>query len=267
MTEKTSQMVMERLVKDARQLKRGEVRLASLTRLKAACDAIADGSAAEVLRRALSKGAHAYRSGSAPINPTTVEAYVKARQALGHSEWTGPTRVTIAADKSGMMAYIVARQAERGIVDLPKKTTRQKSVDEIIDRLDAVEDQQFLRFAFEDLRQAARKYAILVRGLQSMPGIDVQSILHGDPMPPAPTAQSDPRTGAVLRRLTRRLTDNHQLAEHELTFDGRRVRQRSGMRKQLIQADELDELRRLAGEDIPEPLSEALPFDHTCKKL
>lgn len=259
----TSKLIMDRLVHEARQLKRGDVRLATLGRLKDACDAIADGSAAEVLRRSLSKGAHAYRAGSAPINPSTIAAYVKARQALGHSDWVGPTRVTIAADKSGMMAYVVARQAERGIVALPKKTSRQKSIDEIIDRLDAVEDQQFLRFAFEELRQAASKYRILIRGLASIPGIDVQSILHGIPATPALSAPTaDPKVQATLRRLTQRLLDDQALAEYDLTFDGRRVRQRSGMRKQLVQADEIDALRRLTGEGVDtEPKAPPLKAD------
>lgn len=260
----TSELIMDRLIHEARQLKRGYIRLATLGRLKDACDAIADGSAAEVLRRARSKGAHAYRAGSAPINASTIEAYVKARQALGHTEWVGPTRVTIAADKSGMMAYVAARQAERGIVALPKKTSRQKSIDEIIDRLDAVEDQQFLRFAFEELRQAASRYRILIRGLASIPGIDVQSILHGAPaMPVLPVRSLDPNVQASLRRLTQRLCDDQALAEYDLTFDGRRVRQRSGMRKQLVQADEIDALRGLTGEGVDtEP--EAPPFKADC---
>jgi hypothetical protein len=257
--QRASVKILERLRSQAQALDRPDVRLASIERLVAACDAIESGVAADVHQSA--HGSDGGLRRNAKINPSNVEKYVKARCKLGAREWTGPTRVFIASDPD-LRAYVAAREDERLKPPEAKKrpSQRQKEIEDAIARLPSVETRQILRHDLEEGRIARRRLDVLSRGLRSLPSIDVDALLRGDADQtashdaltalPATLPHHSPlatRDVEVLKALLERFSNREEMARAGLETDGRRIRLAMAPRTTIVRPDEMALLRRLAG--------------------
>lgn len=249
--QRASEKILKRIEAEAQSLSRPSIRLASISRLVQACDAIESGAAAELDRRL---------RGPAPISPSNVERFVKAKCASGFRDWTGPTRVFIAQD-ADLKAYVAAREDERAKpLDRRKRTSqRQKDIEDALARL-PIEIRQIVRHDLEEGRLAKRRLDLLSRGLRTLPGVDVDGLLGGRIEPAlieanssanignaaAPRNSFTKREAELLRNLVDRLTDSNEMSRAGLLVDGRRLRMATLPRTTIIQPDEMALLLRLA---------------------
>ena len=239
-----SGQILARLEIQAAGFDKAPVRLASLRRLKQACDAIADERLGPNVR----------------ISPSTVEKYVKKRHKEGSADWTGPTRVFISSD-TDLRAYVTAREEERRKpADARKRPSqRQRDIEDAISVIPGVEMRQVVRHELEDGRLAKRRLELLSKGLRSLPDIDVDALLNGT----APTAPGNDgkasegsttdagaersRDARVIAALLDRFGDATEMARAGLECDGKRVRMSNPPRTAIVRPDEMAALRRFAG--------------------
>ena len=239
-----SQQILARLERKAAEFDKPQVRLASINRLKLACDAIVD----EKLGRNVS------------ISPSSVEKYVRKRRDEGLAEWTGPTRVFISSD-ADLRAYVAAREDERHKpTDLRKRPSqRQRDIEDAISSINSVEMRQIVRHELEDGRVAKRRLEILSKGLRTLPAIDVDALLRGDTASSAGqnvvlpahgnagSAAVRSRDMDVIAALLDRFNDGAEMARVGLDCDGKRLSLSSAPRPAMIRPDEMAALRRFDG--------------------
>lgn len=236
----TSAAVLRRLRSEADALGRPPQRHATIDRLVEACDAIADGSAADVLRRASSSDPslkktfeiHYKRGTPVAVSTPRIDEYVKARRLvdLGQgclkSAWTGPTSAVIRGDE-GLRLYVHCREREQG---LKKSALKRRGLDADIDMITDMDGRQRVWFAIQEGQEAKRQLALLKKGLMTIPGINVYALL-GQPdaqametQPPSPSTDLKASDLDALAELLKRLTDPACLSGFELIFDGSRIK-------------------------------------------
>ncbi len=255
-TKQASEQVLERLRVEAETLsERPHVRLASIERLVMACDAIESGGAAEVHR--LVYGTDGGLGRNAKINPSNIDKFVKARLKQGAREWTGPTRVFISADTT-LRAYVTARENERlKPLEIRKRPSqRQQEIEDAIAQLSSVEMRQTVRYEIEEGRLARRRLEILTKGLRSLPGIELNSLLSGSTNqqqthnegPPQPLTECLPMGDVqLLRALISRLSNPEEMRRAGLELDGNRLRMATPPLTAIIKPLEMEILHRMAG--------------------
>ena len=96
---KTSETIFARLLQEATEFGAPEKRLATLDRLKSACDLIADGYRIPLEDGVRPKAKHVLLK----INPSNIDKVVRAKR------WSGPTRSFIASKRNGLIDYVNAR--------------------------------------------------------------------------------------------------------------------------------------------------------------
>lgn len=101
--------------------------------------------------------------------------------------------------------------------------------------------------AIEEGREARRKLQLASASIPKLWAIDLDAVVAGNATPQASVGSSDELTDRLaLRRLVSKLTNNVELAEFNLTYDGHRIKMRAGTGAALIARDELALLRTLA---------------------
>lgn len=237
------------LFDEAKRYERSTSVLGTISRLVEACNAIESGEASKLANKA-GVEQQRLRAGVNKITSVSVEAYVNVRRTLDKrpdSEWTGPHAVTIRKSK-GLSNYVKARADRRAQSRRPRATSRDRRLQEIVDKLPS-EDRNDMRFALEDGRRAAREAQLIRNAVKNlMPDVDLDDLLTGKPRPAgAPEidglADEDVR---VLKRLVLRLTSPDDLKPFGLITDGVRVKMPGGMGSRLIERAEMEILRRLA---------------------
>lgn len=264
--ENESSLILARLRAEADKLERSDIRHATLNRLVEACDAIASGAARKVIRQGNPQAEIHFQRTPVSIKPPRIEEYVVARRLIDQrndilqSDWTGPIASSIRKESRGLLAYVRAREAEQQITPIPKARAP------VEEALEAIEDRILkmrLRRELAQARQATNELAVLKRAMLTLrPTFDIDSVIRsaGSTLPSDaanPVAASLPETNKkavelvvqppgleALRSLFRLLSDDSQLSEFGLTFDGRRVKHRD-TRTTLVSAEALAALSAL----------------------
>ncbi len=163
---KNSEMIFARLRQEAREFGVPEKRLATLDRLKSACDLIADGYRNPVDDGTRPKAKHVLLK----INPSNIDKVVRAKR------WSGPTRSFIANKQNGLIDYVNAREEERLAKTGAHKSLPHQTEDLVASIADA-ETRQAVRREFARRRYAEQELKNLKAGLRSIPQIDVDALL------------------------------------------------------------------------------------------
>ncbi|MDX9859470.1 MAG: hypothetical protein RBS99_01015 [Rhodospirillales bacterium] len=257
--------IMVRLKAEAGEFKRPEQRLSTLRRLEEACDDLASGEGAEIIRSAAKDhpelqaifDAH-HRGGTIAIKPPRIAEYVKARRILDQrkgikSAWTGPTDVTIRGDREGLLAYVRRREIEQE--NVVKRRKRPAGLEDDIDQIPDMNARQRIRFELDDGREAKRQLRLIKSGLLKIPAIDLAGVLGNSETVSVPsdgktlaipsTGPIDPDWHLLLEGLVTRLADKALLASFDLENDGNRIKNKT-TKETLIRKPELALLKRLA---------------------
>ncbi len=242
--EKPSTVCFQNLLHDAENYKRPDVRIETLERLKAACDAIESGEA----KRIIEESAGIKKSAELKINATNVQKYVRAM------EWPGPQRTTIER-KSGVNSlkpYVEAREYERSKTTLPKSRQSSRELEMVLREINSIEARQYVRNLAENRKRAESQYNALVSGLRKIPALSIDEILNASKTPdktaltPSSVSCMTAVDRMILGTIFEKLTDNETLTRHfNLKFDGASLQQ-GQTAKRLLTKKELDALKRLA---------------------
>lgn len=240
-----SKQIMDRLLLEAENFARPDVRIQTLQRLEEACDAIEDGRAAVDIGTRRSGSA---RKRQLKINPSTIESYAKAK------EWTGPTRSFLAAEKNGLTGYWKAREFERtaGNVNTPKFPSQ---VEAYISEIESDELRQFFRQQIEQKRKFERELKLLKSGLKQFGGFDVDAFLNSKKAlaiggTKISTDMTRVELQTTVKSLVKRLIDTERLRHLGLKLDGNDVL--SLTNAIVVKSDELRAIIKLA--ELPESL-------------
>ncbi len=225
-------------------------RLRTLARLEEACNDIASGRALEFARE------HGWDVACflphRRLVPNTVDQYRKMRKfADPKSDWTGPTKDTIAHDE-GLKGYVAARDAERMQARRPpRRATKARKVDEIIaEKLD-FNELELVRTALEHGRQAKLKFDTLAAFFHRLSAVDLRryDTFSYEDVARSIRGQIGGDDRELLSQLAERLQDNELLAEMGLVFRSGRVKMDFPPGTDLVKPAELRVLVRLAGLD------------------
>lgn len=253
-----SELIIFRLREEADRMERPEIRHATLDRLVEACDAIASGEARKVIKQGYPKAEVNFQRPPVAIKPPRVEEYVVARRAIDQrkgvspSSWTGPVAASLRKEMDGMLAYVRAREEEQGTTRIPKTAT---PVEEALESLSDHVLKTRLRRELAEGRQAVHQLAVLKRAISTLrPTFDIDDFVRGDLAEsaapsvqalPAPPRLMNNREQEALSVLLARLTNDVELSEFGLTFDGRRVKHRD-TRGTLVSPEMLSALSKAA---------------------
>ena len=250
-----TESILDRLRHEATNYKRPQQRLATLSRLVEACDAICDGSAREVVKKGFPSAELNFLGRRVAISPPRIEEYVTARRMVDQkkgakSVWTGPKASTLRKEGDGMLAYVRAREHERG--DKQGRHNIAKTQHKWWNLIDQVGDEEIRGRLMRELAEgseAKRVNAALKRAVYlCSPSFDIDSYLKSNDQAPGIEDSLENRSASnkllndalteMLRTLLKRFQDNDSLAAFDLEFDGKRVRQRT-TKQTLISAVEL----------------------------
>lgn len=125
-------------------------------------------------------------------------------------------------------------------------------MDEIIDGMEGIHDQAFIREAIAQGREWKTKLDILLKGLHRIPEIDIEALWEGRPQRPSVSGPRSPSAvgpddAKLLRRLVARFQDNEVLDDFELIYRNTRVKMNGGSGLDLIYPAEMKLLERLSG--------------------
>jgi len=245
----TSGEIMKTLRQQARD-NESETRLRTLARLEEACNDIVSGQALEFARK------HGWDlSFFLPhrrLVPNSVDQYRRMRKfADPKSDWTGPTKDTIAHDE-GLKGYVSARDAERDQARRPpRRATKAGSVDEIIAAKLDFNELQLVRTALERGRQAKLKFDTLAAFFHRLSAVDLRQYdtFSYEDVARSIRGQISGDDREVLSQLADRLQDNELLVGMGLVFRNGRVKMDFSPGTDLVKPAELRVLVRLAGLD------------------
>lgn len=166
---KNSDLIFARLVEHASQFSFPDKRLATLDRLKNACDLIASGEHIPVEPGEKFSSRKITRK----INPSNIERVVRSKS------WTGPTRSFIANKANGLIEYVNAREEERSAKTGTKPKTLPSQLESYLSEIESVEIRQIMRNEVEKRRIAEQEVRIIKEGLRKLPQVDVRELLKG----------------------------------------------------------------------------------------
>lgn len=226
----TSQAILDNLLAEAGNDRRRE----TLARLKAACDALE------------AKGL-AYKL-------SDIQRVVEEQ----HGKDAGPKAQSISNERKrplGMYHYVDARERELAAKPAGRSVRPRAAVNGVAVAIERIEDMD-TRSAMLDLQD---RLTVAERSLERAktlfktlrPGVDPERLLNGqgllDTAAPAVSAEQV----AALQQLVAILTDDEKLSTVGLSFDGRRVRRKTGTRDELIPYSVLAAVTALAAELLP----------------
>jgi hypothetical protein len=222
-------------------------RLGTLARLVEACDEILSG---EAYNRAKSAGEdpESFNPQFPKLNPRIVETYVRLRKRAekGSSEWTGPVGTTIRADKE-LRDYVKLRFAEVWAPNRPKaRSNRAHQLEEIVNTVPGLTGQAMLRQALAEGRLWKRQFDILSAALRQGPVADIDS-LHKGRLSIMDMSSLSSREQVILQHFVSRLKDAKTLAEFGLSYEGGRIKMDYAPGSDLVVAEELRLLEKMAG--------------------
>lgn len=178
-TQTAAERMMARLLDEAARSGTGKA-VATLRRLKIACDDILSGAAERMAHLpAAREDAALFRPAAKQLNSEIIGRYVRMRARLegAASEWTGPHPVTIRSNQD-YSAYVRERLAEV-VAAPPRKAragTRALSVEAAIADL-PLTSQSLIREALEDGRQHKRELDIIRQALKKIGGLDYDVVV------------------------------------------------------------------------------------------
>jgi hypothetical protein len=201
------------------------------------------------------------RPGRTPLNPQSIDAYVRLRQladsrARKVSDWSGPRRETITRTK--LREYVRVRQDAQRAKPRPSRGSRTRRVEEIIGSVPSPEARQDLRFALEEGRVAARKLALLSKAIETnFPAVRLDELLRPTrPSEAAPHDETAPlspeKERQILARIRRKLQDQAHLRHFGLVFDGSRLKLSAPPATPFLDKEELSQLLELLARAIDE---------------
>ena len=237
---KPSERLFENYLKDL-QLRYPNKKKSSLHihHLKEICDLIANGSARKIVREHFGKT----RRITGRINTNSVET---VRIALRLS---GPSRATVNR-QDALKRYISYREEERlnASPHSLKKLDKHPEVDRILGKLPDWEDQAALRNVFFEGQQAALELRLLKSELKKIPklAIAIEELEGREAAAVVERAGFDHHMIQATKPLTnllKRLTNNIELRNFFLKFDGQRVKELDGVESTLVRSEELEALR------------------------
>ena len=226
----TSQAILDTLLAEAGNDRRRE----TLARLKEACDALeAKGQSFKL---------------------SDVQRVVEER----HGKDAGPKAQSISNERKrplGMYHYVEARERELAAKPASRSVRQRAAVNGVAVAIERIEDMD-TRSAMLDLQdrltvaeKSLERAKTLFKTLR--PGVDPERLLNGqgllDTTMPAVSAEQV----AALQQLVAILTDDEKLSTVGLSFDGRRVRRKTGTRDELIPYSVLAAVTALAAELLP----------------
>lgn len=209
----TSQTILDTLLAEAGNDRRRE----TLARLKEACDALdAKGQSYKL---------------------SDVQRVVEEK----HGKDAGPKAQSISNERKrplGMYHYVEARERELAAKPAGRGARPRAAVNGVAVAIDRIEDMD-TRSAMLDLQdrltvaeKSLERAKTLFKTLR--PGVDPERLLNGqgllDTAAPAVSAEQV----AALQQLVAILTDDEKLSTVGLSFDGRRVRRKTGTRDELV---------------------------------
>lgn len=172
-----------------------------------------------------------------------------------HGSDAGPKAQSISNERKrtlGMYHYVEARERELAASRAPRRSVRTgRAETAMMATLDRIRDID-VRSAMHDVHdrmvvaeKALERAKVLFKTLQ--PGADVERLLAGQGVFPTTEDRTIPRDQvAALQRLVSILTDDTKLATVGMTFDGNRVRRKSGTRDELLGPDILSSVAALS---------------------
>lgn len=242
MSQKLSEIIFSNLLADAKNFKRPDVRIATLDRLKGACDAIESGKAKNLIAEK-----QGYRLASElAITPSNIDRYVRAQN------WSGPTRSTIAKNdgESSLKPYVQAREDERAktIIRSPRRPSQE--LENALREINSIEARQYVRGLHEQRKAAEARYAALKSGIEKMPAISVDEILgvskaKEDPLAPQSSDRINLADRLSLEEIYEKLTNKLFLSkDFNLKFEGSLSHAKTS--KRLLTKNEMELLKRLS---------------------
>lgn len=217
----TSESIMDALVREATNDRRRE----TLARLRAACQVL------------ITK--------ARPIKIKDIEREV----VQAHGKDAGPKAQSISNEKDrplGMYHYVMACERERLAMPSAMNRTgrpakRQDAVENAIHKIKDM-DVRSVIFDLHDRCLLAEKELARARLLLKTlkPGMDVAALIEGGIQENSEATELSASQREALMKLVAVLTDNDRLAAVGLTFDGKRVKRKSGTGDQLIDAATID---------------------------
>lgn len=241
-----AQLLMDRL-RSAATMAGDRRRLGTLARLVEACDEILSGAAYKKAKSA-GEDPELFNPQFPKLNARIIEAYVRLRKRTekGSSEWTGPVGTTIRADR-GLMDYVKLRFAEIGAPNRPKaRSNRAHQLDEIVNSVSGITGQAMLRQALAEGRIWKRQFDILSAALRIGPVVDIGRLQNGR-LNGIDVSSLSSREQEILRQFVCRLKDPKTLAEFGLTYHGGRIKMDYAPGSDLVVAEELRLLEKMAG--------------------
>lgn len=209
----TSQSILDTLMAEAGNDRRRE----TLTRLKEACDAL----------EAKGQG----------FKLSDVQRVVEEQ----HGKDAGPKAQSISNERKrplGMYHYVEARERERATKPAGRSARPRAAVNGVAVAIDRIEDMD-TRSAMLDLQD---RLAVAEKSLERAktlfktlrPGVDPERLLNGQGLLHTTAPAVSAEQVAALQQLVAILTDDEKLSTVGLSFDGRRVRRKTGTRDELI---------------------------------
>ncbi len=246
-------VISNEIIKTLRQQARdngSETRLRTLDRLEEACNEIISGQALEFARK--HDWDTSYFLPHRRLVPNSVDQYRKMRKfADPKSDWTGPTKDTIAHDE-GLKGYVSARDLERDQARRPpRRATKAREVDEIIAAKLDFNELQMVRAALEQGRQAKLKFDTLAAFFHKLSAVDLKQYdtFSYEDVARSIRGQISGDDRETLSQLADRLQDNELLVGMGLVFRNGRVKMDFSPGTDLVKPPELRVLVRLAGLD------------------
>lgn len=244
--------ILGRLYGHAKIMARPEVREATIDRLVQACDDIASGRGAQIVKVAYGKD---FGLGLNPkITPSSIDRYIKARRVKDES-WSGPTRAFIQNDE-GLLSFVRAREDERQKPSLPRRASpSRRRLEESIETIPNADDRQFVRLEVERLRRLRNELEILKTGLRKISPLDIDEILDGRVSILRETADGPTE---ILAPLVERLHDEEEMSRIGLLMlDGRLACRTT--HQTLVKKKELEALKKVAGKTVELPHEDGMP--------
>jgi len=171
-----------------------------------------------------------------------------------HGTGIGPKAQSISNERVrtlGLHHYVEARTRELNFSKLKNNSGRsnhsESMVQAAINKIDDIDTRSKMHDVYDRLivaENGLKRAKVIFKGLQ--PGIDPENFLNGQAQVHSPNNQTIPQQGiSALKNLILILRDEEKLNAVGLSFDGRRIRRKTGTRDEFIDPITLEGLNVL----------------------